>query len=44
MNDAMRKEDRRAVEGYSPVAGNGTRNYLHEAFLGKDRLPLSSLS
>jgi len=38
MNDAMRKEDRRAVEGYSPVAGNGARDGLHEAFLGKDRL------
>ena len=38
MNDAMRKEDLRAVEGYSPAAGNGTRNHLHEAIPGKDRL------
>jgi excisionase family DNA binding protein len=38
MNDAMRKEDRRAVEGYSPAAGNGARNHLHEAIPGKDRL------
>ena len=38
MNDAMRKEDRRAVEGYSPVAGNGARNHLHEVIPGKDRL------
>jgi len=38
MNDAMRKEDRRAAEGYSPVAGNGARNHLHEVIPGKDRL------
>ena len=38
MNDAMQKEDRRAAEGYSPVAGNGARNHLHEAIPGKDRL------
>ena len=38
MNDAMRKEDRRAAEGYSPVAGNGVRNHLHEVIPGKDRL------
>ena len=38
MNDAMRKEDRRAAEGYSPVSGNGARNHLHEAIPGKDRL------
>jgi excisionase family DNA binding protein len=37
MNDAMRKEDRRAAEGYSPVAGNGARNHLHEVIPGKDR-------
>jgi excisionase family DNA binding protein len=37
MNDAMQKEDRRAVEGYSPVAGNGARNHLHEVIPGKDR-------
>ena len=38
MNDAMRNEDRRAAEGYSPVAGNGARNHLHEVIPGKDRL------
>ena len=38
MNEAMRKEDRRAAEGYSSVAGNGARNHLHEAIPGKDRL------
>jgi excisionase family DNA binding protein len=38
MNNAMRKEDRRAAESYSPVAGNGARNYLHEAIPGEDRL------
>jgi excisionase family DNA binding protein len=38
MNDAMRKDDRRAAEGYSPVADNGTRNHLHAAFPGNDRL------
>jgi excisionase family DNA binding protein len=37
MNDAMQKEDRRAAEGYSPVAGNGVRNHLHEVIPGKDR-------
>ena len=38
MNNAMRKEDRRAAEGYSSVAGNGARNHLHEAIPGEDRL------
>ena len=38
MNNAMRKEDRRAAESYSSVAGNGARNHLHEAIPGKDRL------
>jgi excisionase family DNA binding protein len=38
MNDAMRKEDRRAAEGCSPVAGNVAHNHLHEAIPGKDRL------
>ncbi len=38
MNDAMRKEDRRAAEGDSPVAGNAARNHLHEAIPGRDRL------
>ena len=44
MNDAMRKEDRRAVEGYSPAAGNGTRNHLHEAIPGKDILTVRSIA
>ncbi len=34
MNDAMRKEDRRAAEGYSPVAGNGARNNLYKGIPG----------
>ena len=34
----LTKEDRRAAESYSPVAGNGARNYLHEAIPGEDRL------
>ncbi|MGB8029693.1 MAG: helix-turn-helix domain-containing protein [Terracidiphilus sp.] len=38
MNNAMRKEDRRAVEGFSSVASIGARNDLYEAFPGKDRL------
>ena len=38
MNNAMRKADFREVEGYSPVNGNGARNYLHEAIPGEDRL------
>jgi hypothetical protein len=38
MNNAMRKEDRRAAESCSPVAGDGARNYLHEAIPGEDRL------
>ena len=38
MNEAMRKEDRRAAEGYSPVADNGARNHLREAIPSNDRL------
>ena len=38
MNDALRKEDRRAVEALSSVAGNGARNDLYAALPGKDRL------
>ena len=38
MNNAMRNADFRAADGYSPVAGNGARNYLHEAIPGEDRL------
>jgi excisionase family DNA binding protein len=44
MNDAMRKEDRRAAEGYSPVAGNGARNHLHEVIPGNDRLTVRSIA
>jgi excisionase family DNA binding protein len=40
MNKSMRKEDRRTVEGYYPVVGNGARNHLHEAIPGKDRLTM----
>ena len=43
MNDAIRKEDRRAAEGYSPVAGNGARNQLHEVIPGKDRLTVRAV-
>jgi excisionase family DNA binding protein len=43
MNDAMRKADRRAVEGYSPVAGNVARNHLQEAIPGKDRLTVQGV-
>jgi len=38
MNEALRKEDRRAVEALSSVAGNGARNDLYAALPGKDRL------
>jgi excisionase family DNA binding protein len=34
----MRKENLRAVEGNSSVAGNGARNDLYEGIPGKDRL------
>ena len=43
MNDAIRKEDRRAMERYSSVAGNGARNDLYEAFPGKDRLTVRGI-
>jgi excisionase family DNA binding protein len=42
MNNAIRKEDHRAVEGHSPVAGNGARNDLYETFPDKDRLTVRS--
>ena len=44
MNNAMRNADRRAVEGYSPVADNGARNRLHEAIPSKDRLTVRGVS
>jgi excisionase family DNA binding protein len=43
MNNAMRKEDSRALEGNSPVAGNGARNDLYKAILGKDRLTVRDI-
>ena len=43
MNNAMRNADRRAVEGYSSVAGNGARNDLYAAIPGKDRLTVRSI-
>jgi excisionase family DNA binding protein len=43
MNNAIRKEARRAVEGFSSVADNGTRNDLYEAFPGKDRLTVRGI-
>jgi len=43
MNNAIRKEDRRAVEGDSSVAGNGMRNGLHETIPGKDRLTVRGI-
>jgi len=44
MNDAIRKEDRRAVEALSSVAGNGARNDLYAALPGKDRLTVRSIA
>ena len=44
MNDALRKEDRRAVEALSSVAGNGARNDLYAALPGKDRLTVRSIA
>jgi excisionase family DNA binding protein len=43
MNNAIRKEDRRAVEGYSPVAGNAARNDLYKGIPGKDRLTVQGI-
>jgi excisionase family DNA binding protein len=44
MNDALRNEDRRAVEALSSVAGNGARNDLYAALPGKDRLTVRSIA
>ncbi|MFZ1084035.1 MAG: helix-turn-helix domain-containing protein [Terracidiphilus sp.] len=44
MNDALRKEDRRAVEALSSVVGNGARNDLYAALPGKDRLTVRSIA
>jgi len=44
MNEALRKEDRRAVEALSSVAGNGARNDLYAALPGKDRLTVRSIA
>jgi len=43
MNDAMRKEDRRAMEALSSVAGNGARNDLYKGIPGKDRLTVQGI-
>jgi excisionase family DNA binding protein len=43
MNNAIRREDRRAVEALSSVAGNGARNDLYEAFSGKDGLTVPGI-
>ena len=43
MNEALRKEDRRAVEALSSVAGNGARNDLYAALPGKDRLTVRGI-
>ena len=43
MNDAMRKEDRRAVEHMPSVAGNGARNDLYGSFPGKNRLTVRGI-
>jgi excisionase family DNA binding protein len=43
MNNAMRKEDRRAMEPSSSVAGIGARNDLYKAFPEKDRLTVRGI-
>ena len=43
MNNAIRKEDRRAVEGFSSVAGIRARNDLCGAFPGKERLTVQGI-
>ena len=44
MNNAMRNADCRAVEGHSPVAGNGARNALYAAIPSKDRSTVRSIA
>ena len=43
MNIALRKEDCRAVEAFSSVAGNGARNDLYAALPVKDRLTVQGI-
>ena len=43
MNNAIRKEDCRTVEGFSSVAGNAARNDLYADFPGKDRLTVRGI-
>ena len=43
MNDATRKEDCRALESFSSVAGNGARNDLYKGIPGKDRLTVRGI-
>jgi excisionase family DNA binding protein len=43
MNNAMRNADRRAVEGYSSIAGNEARNDLYKGIPGKDRLTVRGI-
>jgi len=44
MNNSVRKEDYRAVEALSSVAGNGAGNDLYEAFPGKGRLTVRGIA
>jgi hypothetical protein len=43
MNNAIRREDGRAMEPSSSVAGIGTRNDLYKAFPEKDRLTVRGI-
>ena len=43
MNNAIRREDGRAMEPSSSVAGIGARNDLYKAFPGKERLTVQSV-
>jgi excisionase family DNA binding protein len=43
MNNAIRKEDCGAVEGFSSAVGNGARIDLNAAFPGKDRLTVRGI-
>jgi len=43
MNNAIRREDRPAMEPSSLVASNGARNDMYEAFQGMDRLTVRGI-
>ena len=43
MNNAIRREDGRAMEPSSSVAGIGARNDLYKAFPGKERLTVQGI-